>query len=134
MSGPGVAWMKRCVLKAMFSVVAVLGSLVAVSLPAQALPNCERFAKTPDFSGTFIYGTYWVTCTATVSQASLYGRIKEDRVNQPDVVHMQGRVLFTNTNSFSMIKYTCQNGDDIYNEAQINSEKPYQSSRAEMHC
>ncbi|MEQ4305083.1 hypothetical protein ABNF97_27505, partial [Plantactinospora sp. B6F1] len=73
-------------------------------------------------------------CTTTVSPATLWGRIKEDRNNQPDVTHDQESVTFTNDRSETVSTTTCQDDDTIYIESQINSEPANQSSGRTMNC
>ncbi|MDG4795427.1 hypothetical protein [Micromonospora sp. WMMD1082] len=114
--------------------LAVGGAVVAGAVPALAYPHCERYAGLPVFSGSNISGSYSVSCTQTVPSATLYGRIKEDRNNLPDVVHDTESITFTHSNSSTVSTSTCQNGDMIYIEAQINNETPAQSSGREMHC
>jgi hypothetical protein len=110
------------------------GSVVAVEGTAWALATCERFVFPPTFSGSTISGSYQVSCTETVRSSTLYGRIKEDRTGFPDVVHDTESISFTRSGRDDVVTSTCQNGDDIYTEGQINGEVPAQSSRREMRC
>jgi hypothetical protein len=75
-----------------------------------------------------------VICDRKVGSNTLYGRLKEDRPTLPDTVHDTESFTFTNTDEDSVITSTCQDGDDLYTEAQINKESPLQSSRREMSC
>lgn len=116
----------------------VAASTVMLEGTASAKAYCERFAHSPDFTGSggtaSIAGLYNVVCSRTVSSATLYGRIKEDRSGFPDVVHDTESFSFTSSKDDYVQKTTCQNGDAIYIEAQINSESPAQSSRRTQSC
>lgn len=125
----------RGLLKAfLIGALATGGSVIAIQGTAGAYPNCERTASAPSFNGDNISGPYSVTCSRSVPQATLTGRIKEDRNNLPDVVHDTESLEFTDDRSSTVDTKTCQDGDAIYTEAQINSESPAQSSRRTMHC
>jgi hypothetical protein len=110
------------------------GAFVASEAPAFAYAGCERYANAPTFSGSEINGGVRVDCTRLVDRADLYGRIKEDRTGLPDVVHDEESRKFENDLSYTVQTTTCQDDDHIYTEAQINNERPTQSSRREMNC
>lgn len=113
------------------------GSFAATEAPATAKAYCERYTQPPAFyAGATIDAYYYVTCSQSVSQATLYGRLKEDRSSTPDVVLDTESVTFKNkgTTGDHVTTSSCQNGDLIYSEAQINSETPTTSSRREMSC
>lgn len=111
------------------------GSFVVTEVPAAAKAYCERYTQAPAFySGATIDAYYYVTCSQSVSQATLYGRLKEDRSSAPDVVLDTESITFRNkgTTGDHVTTSSCQNGDLISSEAQINSETPTTSSRRQM--
>lgn len=112
----------------------VTGSLLATAMPAAAKAYCERYTQSPAFTGSTIDAYYYVDCSRTVTAATLYGRLKEDRSGVPDVVLDTESVRFTGDAGDHVTTVSCQDGDLIYSEAQINSESPTASSRREMNC
>lgn len=126
--------MKRIAKWTALAVLAAGGGVLGVQLPAAAYAYCERYASAPTFSGSSISGFYRVDCTRTVATATLYGRLKEDRVAFPDSVIDTEWIYFTNDNSDFVQISQCRNQNLIYTEAQINSESPTQSSRRSMYC
>jgi hypothetical protein len=116
------------------TLVTISGGIVVSELPAMAYAYCERYANSPTFSGSQISGELRVTCSRKVREATLHGRIKEDRNNLPDIVHDTESDRFTDDIFPTVSTSTCQDDDDIYIEAQINTESPAQSSRVEMNC
>jgi hypothetical protein len=117
------------------AVFATGATITITTATARAYDGCANpFASTPKFSGSEIWGEYSVNCSRTVAQATLHGRIKEDRNNLPDVVHDHESVNFTKDARDQVNTTTCQDGDRIYVEAQINNESPSQSAGIIMNC
>jgi hypothetical protein len=116
------------------AVLSTGGALVATSGPVHAHPYCVPWASNPTWEGSTIYGQYVVDCSRTVARATLHGRIKEDRNSLPDVVHDHESITFTRDSGGEVRTTTCQDGDAIYMESQINNEGPYQSDRKTMAC
>jgi hypothetical protein len=95
---------------------------------------CHPGAYPAMFDGNLIEGDYWVTCISPTHAKKLFGRIKEDRPFMPDAVHATDYFWFRDDMGKRMSARTCQDGDAIYIESQIEDGKPAQSARQEMHC
>lgn len=126
--------MRKSISSLMTIGVLAAGSLLATAAPAAAKAYCERSSQPPTFYGSTMDAYYSVTCSRNVSQSKLTGRLKEDKNSAPDIVHVTTWIYFTGTKGAHATRNSCQNGDLIYSEAQIDSEPPSNSSRREMNC
>lgn len=116
--------------------LAATGTVVGIQTAAWADAPwwCRASADRPLFDGSTIIGRYWVTCISPAEPRKLYGRIKEDRIYMPDVVHKTGHIWFRDDMDAWLSKNTCQDSDHIYIEGQMEDGPAGQSRRREMHC
>jgi hypothetical protein len=129
--------MARPALRLVLSGALIAGSaVVGIQTAAWASAPwwCYSHASAPTFDGSMIDGNYWVTCLAPIQPRKLFGRIKEDRPLQPDVVHKTEYIWFRDDMGDHISKRTCQDDDSIYIESQVRGGDPTQSGRRTMHC
>jgi hypothetical protein len=112
-------------------------SLAGLQTAASAdVGNCFQFAGSVVFgAGDSISGEYEAVCSPSGS-GTIYGKIMEDRSGLPDVQHDIESFYFTGSGGQSTVDtVTCQDGDDIYIEADISGLSGNdQSARRNMDC
>lgn len=94
---------------------------------------CGADASAPEFDGNLISGEYGAICGSNPKADIMVGKIKEDRSGLPDPTHDTESFAYIGTESDFIATVTCQDGDDIYIEAN-NDDDNEQSGRRNMSC
>lgn len=124
---------KAIALSSLIAAASIAGLQSAASADVN---NCIQFAGNVVFgAGDLISGEYEATCSPSGS-GTIYGKIKEDRSGLPDPTHDTESFFFTGSGDSSTVDtVTCQDGDDIYIEADISGLSGNdQSPRRNMNC